>query len=217
MVVNNIKVNIDRVNDGLPISIIIPLSNNRKSFFYDFVHPMIEANNPNEIIIVGGIGSAPRKRNEGFRKSTQPYVFFCDDDIILPKPHLEKLYNNLVSEPKSIGYTYSGYKGIVLNPHTHPMKGNFNIETKQFSSINLKRGNFISTMSLIRRDVFPMFDENLKRFQDWDIYLTMLNDGYVGKAVQNNEFYAYYLDEGITADNNNINDAYRIIMEKHNL
>jgi glycosyltransferase involved in cell wall biosynthesis len=212
-------IKIDKVDDGLPISVVVPLSKNRKDFFENMVLPILEANNPNEIIIVDDDGLAPKKRNKGFKKSTQPFLFFMDDDIVLPKNHLENLYNELIKQHKSssIGFTYSGYKGIVLNPETHPMKGNFSIQTIEYNINRLKQANFISTMALVRRDVFPGFDENLKRFQDYDIWLTLLNKGIHGKAVFNNEFYAYYLDEGITSQNNNINEAMNIIRTKHKL
>ena len=220
-------ITIDKVDDGLPISVIIPLSKKRRDFFNNFVLPLIEANNPAEIIINDNIGSAPKKRNDGFDKSTQPYVFFCDDDILLPADHLENLLkalekargNELKSYPSepSIGYAYSGYKGIVLHPESHPMRGNFDIPTRIFNPTALKSGNYISTMSLINRDVFPRFDESLKRLQDWDLWLTMLKDNTHGVAVLNNEFYAYYLDEGITSNTNNEREGLMKIFEKHKI
>ena len=97
------------------------------------------------------------------------------------------------------------------------MKGNFEIKSNDFNANLLKKTNYISTMSLMKREVFPRFDENLKRFQDWDIYLSMLSNGVVGKFVKDLRFIAYYIDSGITANNNDIYDAYRIIKHKHNL
>lgn len=222
-------ITIDKVEDEgvLPISVIVPLSKNRRTFFDNFVLPLIEANNPAEIIVNDNEGGAPKKRNDGFDKSTQPYVFFCDDDILLPADHLQKLYDALekargvelksLPPESSIGYAYSGYHGIVLHPNTHPMRGNFNIQTRIFNPKALKSGNYISTMSLINRDVFPRFDESLKRLQDWDLWLTMLKDDIHGVAVLNNEFYAYYLDEGITSNTNNERDGLIKIYEKHKI
>ena len=209
-------VKIDKIEDGLPISVIIPLSEKRENFFYDYVYPLIEINNPNEIIINTYKGTAPRKRNIGFNKSTQPYIFFCDDDILLPNDYLLKLYNTLIKSI-NVGYVYTGYKGIVLHPESHPMKGNFEIKSNEFNIDLLKRGNYISTMSLMKREVFPRFDENLRRFQDWDLYLTMLSNGVEGKFVKDLQFMAYYIDSGITTNDNDIVDAFRIIKHKHNL
>ena len=36
---------------------------------------------------------------------------------------------------------------------------------------------YIHTTSLIRKKDFPGFDENIKRLQDWDLWLTMLEQG----------------------------------------
>lgn len=211
------KIDVIDYDDGLPVSIIVPLSKKREKFFFDFVFPLLEANEVLEIIINYSNGNAPKKRNDGFDKSTQPFVFFCDDDILLPSDHIPTLYKTLVQDNPNKSYAYSGYKGIVLNPATHPMRGNFNIPTKEFNATALKTANYISTMSLIRREHFTRFDENLKRLQDWDLWLTMLKRGYEGVAVHNNEFFAYYLDEGITSNTNNERDAVMKIYEKHKL
>lgn len=214
-------ITIDKVNDGLPISVIVPLSEKRRYFFENFTLPLIEANNPKEIIINSNNGLAPKKRNDGFDKSTQPYVFFLDDDCLLPANHLEKLYfelkNHIDKKNNKIVYAYSGYHGIVLYPHTHPMRGNFNIQTKNFDSNLLMKGNYISTMALLKREYFPRFDESLKRLQDYDLWLTITKQGYEGIAVHNNEFFAYYLDEGITANTNSERDGILAIIKKHNL
>lgn len=214
-------ISVDKIDDGLPISVIVPLINERKEFFNNFTLPLIEANNPNEIIINNNFGSAPKKRNEGFKKATQEYLFFCDDDIILPANYLQTLYNKLKSvenrDDITIGYAYTGYYGIVMYPQSHPMKGNFQIQSRHFNSDALKRGNYISTMSLINRKYFPMFDENLKRLQDWDVFLTMLENGIHGVFIENLKFYAYYLDEGITANTNSEREAYMRIITKHKI
>ena len=47
----------------------------------------------------------------------------------------------------------------------------------------LREQNFIMTTSLMRREVFPGFDESLKRFQDWDLWLTMLEQGHTGVCI----------------------------------
>lgn len=216
------SINIDKVEDGLPISVIVPLSKNRYDFFNNFVLPLIEANNPNEIIINDNNGNAPQKRNDGFKKSTQPYVMFLDDDKLIPENMLKTFYNELKSlENKAYnkyGYVYCGYKGIVLHPESHPMKGNFEIKSQEFDGEKLKKGNFIDTTSLINKKFFPFFDEKLKRFQDWDLYLNMyINNDIVGKFNNNIIFYSYYLDKGITSVDNNINDAYNMIREKYKL
>ena len=215
------SITIDKVEDGLPISVIVPLSKKRRDFFDNFVLPLIEANNPKEIIVNDNEGSAPKKRNDGFKMATQPYLFFCDDDIILPANALEKLLKaikkNKLRSDKRILYSYCGYDGIVLHPESHPMRGNFKIPSRPFDAHALRQGNYISTMSLIHSSAFPMFDEKLKRLQDWDIFLTMLNNGIEGEFVPDIKFFAYYLDEGITSNTNNERDAIMAIIKKHKI
>ena len=188
-------IKVDQIDDGLPISVIVPLNKKRRNFFENFVLPLIEANEPNEIIINDDVASAPKKRNAGFKKSTQPYIFFCDDDIILPANYLQELYSTLTKNESrtdvKIGYAYTGYHGIVLHPQSHPMRGNFQIPSKPFDGNSLRQANYISTMTLIKREYFPMFDEKLKRFQDWDIFLTMYQNGIQGVFIKNLKFFAY--------------------------
>jgi len=208
-------ISIDLIDDGLPISIIVPLSEKRKSFFYNYTLPLIEANEPKEIIINSNHGSAPKKRNDGFNKSTQPYVFFCDDDILLPANLLSKLFE-IISNRKEISFVYTGYDGIVMNPHKHPMKGNYKIKSEDFNVENLKKYNYISTMTLIKRDCFIGFDENLKRFQDWDLFLSLTKNGYKGLFYKDLTFMAFYLDDSITTNNENIKSSLDYLKKKHN-
>jgi glycosyltransferase involved in cell wall biosynthesis len=210
------SIKVDKVEDGLPVSVIVPLSKNRREFFHNMVLPLLEANNPIEIIINDNDGSAPKKRNEGFAKSTQEFLFFCDDDILLPANYIPSLHKALVEHP-DVGFAYTGYHGIILHPESHPMRGNFEIPAIEFNPQALKYGNYISTMSLMRRELFPMFDENLKRLQDWDVFLTMVERGAKGILVPSQTFYAYYLDSGITSNTNNEIDAINAIRVKHNL
>ena len=209
-------ISVDNIEDGLPVSVIVPLSKNRKEFFENMVLPLIEANNVNEIIINDDDGSAPKKRNDGFKKSSQEFLFFCDDDILLPANYIKSLYDVLVKNP-DIAFAYTGYNGIVLHPETHPMRGNFEIENIEFSVDVLKHKNYISTMSLVRRELFPMFDESLKRLQDYDLWLTIVKNGGKGILVKNKTFYAYFLDSGITSNTNNEFDSIYTIRNKHNL
>jgi|SRR5579859_7941567 len=208
-------------NDGLPVSIIVPLSRKRKWFFDNYVLPLLEANNVKEIIVNDNEGGAPKKRNDGFSKSTQPYVFFCDDDILLRADYIQRLYDLLQKNPTK-AYAYTGYHGIVMHPETHPTHGNFKIPSIPFNGKRLKDGNYISTMSLVKRDCLPKpkpFDESLKRLQDWDVWLTMLSNGHEGILLEGEEFmyHAYYLDEGITSNNNNENENLMILLKKHKL
>jgi hypothetical protein len=69
-------------------------------------------------------------------------------------------------------YAYSGFKfgWKVMRPVV-------------FNSEDLKQNNYIDVTSLIRRSDFSGFDESIKKFQDWDLWLTMLEKNKTGVCV----------------------------------
>jgi glycosyltransferase involved in cell wall biosynthesis len=113
----------------------------------------------------------PVARNRGFRESSGESVMFLDADAILREDAIEKMRSALESHPEA-AYAYAscviGWKRFRLWP---------------FDAARLRRHNYIHTGSLIRREAFTRFDESLKRFQDWDLWLTMLEQGKVGVWV----------------------------------
>jgi len=109
-------------------------------------------------------------RNKGFKKSKGEFIIFCDADIEMKTDMLEKLHSKIVAS-KNLAYVYSSHK--------FELKTFKNLE---FSKERLKRMPFIHTSALIRRKCFPItgFDESIKRLQDWDLWLTMLEQGHIG-------------------------------------
>jgi glycosyltransferase involved in cell wall biosynthesis len=123
-------------------------------------------------------GGAPRARNIGFDLSHGRFVIFCDSDLLMKPEMLQKLYNALLNN-KDASYAYGGFRfGLA---HFRP---------EVFNAERLRRINYIHTSALIRREDFPRFDEQLKRFQDWDLWLTMLERGKTGVAVMETLFRA---------------------------
>jgi glycosyltransferase involved in cell wall biosynthesis len=111
---------------------------------------------------------ASAARNRGFEESKGDCILFCDADVNLKKNMIEKMIQTLNQNPNK-AYCYSNFKfGI----HT--------FDLFPFDPDRLRNENYISTMSLIRRDCFISFDESLKRFQDWDLWKRMLDKGYEG-------------------------------------
>jgi len=114
---------------------------------------------------------APAARNAGFRLSAGMFVIFCDADIIMRPDMLATLHDALRAHPDA-AYAYSGFRF-----------GWGRMRPISFDPERLRRMNFIHTSSLIRRESFPGFDESLKKFQDWDLWLTILQGGGVGVVV----------------------------------
>lgn len=113
---------------------------------------------------------APSARNSGFRKSKGEYILFCDADAILNFKILEIMIQTFENNPLA-SYTYSSF-----------MWGKKLFKVGEFSSSKLEQMPYIHTMSLIRREHFPEngWDESIKKLQDWDLWLTMLEDKKIG-------------------------------------
>lgn len=111
---------------------------------------------------------AAAARNTGFARSRGVYLLFCDADTRLSKNMIEKMLDTLVTHPEA-SYCYSNFK---FGVHT--------FDLFPFDPERLRRENYISTMSLIRREAFIGFDEKLQRFQDWDLWKRMLDRGLTG-------------------------------------
>ncbi len=107
---------------------------------------------------------APAARNEGARVTTGEYLIFLDADTDLRSDMLEKFERTLETQPE-IDIVYSAYDF------------DWQFSLVPFDAERLKQGNFIHMNSLLRRKVFPGFDESLKKFQDWDLWLTMVERG----------------------------------------
>jgi len=159
-------------------------------------------------------------RNQGAKLASGEFLIFCDADIILKPTALEKMHQALVNNPNA-SYAYSafkfGFKTFKLWP---------------FDAEKLKQLPYIHTTSLIRKDHFPGFDEKLKRFQDWDLWLTMLKNNHPGYFIPEVLFYvrsggtmsswlpSFIFKLPIFQNNAKVikyQKAKKIIVEKHNL
>lgn len=116
---------------------------------------------------------APAARNHGFKNSKGDYLFFCDADAILHPQALEILLGTLEANP-SASYAYSSF-----------LWGKKLFKLGEFNPEKLKQMPYIHTMSLIRRADYTLkgWDENIKKLQDWDLWLTMLEEGRIGIFV----------------------------------
>lgn len=110
-------------------------------------------------------------RNRGFKEAAGELVIFCDADVIMQPAMLEKMQAALTAHHEA-SYAYSGFKF-----------GWKTFRGKVFDAAALRSMNFIHTTSLIRRNDFPGFDETIRRLQDWDVWLTMLEAGKSGTLV----------------------------------
>lgn len=150
-------------------------------------------------------GNANWARNRGFELCDSPFILFSDDDIQWEPFALQVLSDTLLNNPEA-SYAYGAYRhGARIN------------SGQDFDAVALKVKNYISTMSVIRYDHFPGFDESLQRLQDWDLWLTMLEQGHVGVFCGRTVF-TTAVKSGIT-HNGKISweEAEKIVKAKHRL
>jgi glycosyltransferase involved in cell wall biosynthesis len=113
---------------------------------------------------------APAARNRGFKEAKGDFLLFCDSDAILANQALEIMLENINQNPEA-SYVYSSFNW-----------GKKLFRLEDFNPDKLRKVPYIHTMSLIRRSAFPTvgWDIKIKKFQDWDLWLTMLEEGKIG-------------------------------------
>lgn len=104
---------------------------------------------------------APAARNRGLDATSGAYVICLDADAELVPDALATMKQTLEDDP-SASFAYADfYWGRKL------------FRGKDWNPQELRKMNWITTSSLIRRKDLVRFDETLKKFQDWDLWLTM--------------------------------------------
>lgn len=116
---------------------------------------------------------APAARNRGYQEARGEYLFFCDADAVL-RPEALDIMLEVLKNNADASYSYpSFYWGRKL------------FKVGEFDADKLRQAPYIHTMALIRRADFPAggWDINIKKLQDWDLWLTMLEQGKIGRWV----------------------------------
>lgn len=114
---------------------------------------------------------APVARNRSFSESNGEFVIFVDADTICYPRMFAEMLGALQMHPEA-SYAYSQFRFGWKKMQSHEFDGEL-----------LKKINYIDVTSLIRRKDAMIFDESLKRFQDWDLWLTMLKQNKIGVFV----------------------------------
>ena len=114
---------------------------------------------------------ASAARNRGLRESKAEYVIFWDADVTAEPTMIEKMAK-VLEEDADVSFVYSNF-----------YFGQKKMPARSFDLTTLRRLNYISSMSLIRRSRAIQWDESLKRFQDWDLWLTMAEQGKKGMWI----------------------------------
>jgi hypothetical protein len=146
-------------------------------------------------------------RNRAAALARAPLLLFSDDDITWQPGALHCMAEALkhAGDP-DVSYVYGSWE----------MAGRIQ-STEFWSARLLRRRNYISTMTLMKREHFPGFDEQLGRLQDWDLWLTLLSHGRCGLHC-GRQIFSTTVRPGIT-HNGAVSwaDAKAAIVRKHNL
>lgn len=142
------------------------------------------------IVIVDNDQKGPGKpRNQGAHMARGEYLFFCDDDIILRPECIERMLEALERNPDA-SFSYCDYDKIGSLVGVE--------KSREWDPDFLMRQNYISTMSLIRKNDFPGFDEDLERYVDWDLWIRMATENKKGKYIPEVLFKAHFKSGGIS-------------------
>jgi glycosyltransferase involved in cell wall biosynthesis len=132
-----------------------------QQFFTDF-----------DIIIINDLNrNANEARNAGFKLVHTPYVLFSDNDINWHPMALKWMYDFLEECP-DFSYCWGSYE-----------MGGKMFCNRYWNRDELLKHNYISTMTMVRTLDHPGFDPKIRRLQDWDVWLTMLQEGKRGEYI----------------------------------
>lgn len=155
-------------------------------------------------------GGAPKARNAGILAATGKYVVTWDADCYI-KPDAAKRWLQEFELKPEIDFVYTGYE--LANE-----RGGF--ESEQFNAYSLTCGNYICSMSPIKREKAFLWDESLSGAQDWDYWLTAVEKGLKGSFIQGAAFIVDSLTDGISSkawSAENRENTIKTIKEKHGI
>lgn len=196
----------------LPVSVVIPHTRDREDFFHRVCLPSVILNEPAQIIVIDREGGSAEKRNEGAAKAKQPYLLFVDDDGELASDAIQAMLDGLASDPMAA----FAYGDITFVSHVPPV-GEFTKIAVPWDLDALKRSNYIDVTALMRREAFPGFDTNVKRLQDWDLWLTIAGRGGYGTYIRRSTHRNHRLSGDCITMRENLEINDRIVREKHGL
>lgn len=130
---------------------------------------------------------AAAARNRGAEAATGDALLFVDADAVLRPDAVLKLMQALKASPEA-AFVYSSFRFGLKAFRVGP-----------FDPDALRRGPLIHTTALVRRSAFPGFDESLKKFQDWDLWLTVVERGGAGVWIPEQLFRVSVRKGGISS------------------
>ncbi len=115
-------------------------------------------------------------RNHGLSMADGEYVVFLDADDYLREDFLEKTQRIMQCDNKVL-LVYSDRTNIGSRDLLAGVRQSTTWKTRDFNYDDLRKYNYISLTSLIRKNAFKGFDAKIRRLQDWEAWLNFLKPG----------------------------------------
>lgn len=199
---------------SFPVSVVIPHQESRRDFLKASCLPSVRRNDPAQILIQDGPGNACEKRNAGAVKATEQFLLFVDDDAVLKDGAIQTMMGALDWDLGAT-FAYSDVEMVLYPGVPYPHPGGRR-SARPWNRDTLIWGNYVETTSLLRREAFPGFDPEIKRFQDWDLWLTISGQGHRGVYIPEVLLELHHFDLGITASVP-FQESFLAIKAKHRL
>lgn len=128
--------------------------------------------------------------------SLPPYIFVLDDDIILGRYLLDRMFECLYKTADMIAFAYC--------PFSYSGHINISFPPIEYDIEKLKRGNYISSNSLYRAEAIKkvggfVIEEKYQRLSDHAMFLKLFRYGYIGKLYDKTAFTAISKKTDISA------------------
>lgn len=129
------------------------------------------------LVLLDEDAGAPHARNMGAEVATGDIIYPFDTDSYMNPGVLQMYYEAFRDNPEA-DFCYTSYE-IVVPEGDQPMV----IGSRDFDAYALTCNNFITGNSPIKKEAWVPQDETLKSLQDWDMWLTLSEQGSVGKYL----------------------------------
>lgn len=134
-------------------------------------------------------GGGCKARNTGMDLAKGKFLWFWDADCYMKPGHAKRMIEEF--EATGADFVYSGYEMA-------EEQGEF--QSEAFDAYSLQSGNYISSMAPIKREKAPRWDESLEAGQDWDYWLTAVEQGCKGVFVEGSGFVTDTYNSGLSSD-----------------
>jgi glycosyltransferase involved in cell wall biosynthesis len=155
-------------------------------------------------------GGGPKARNYGLDMAKGKYVWFWDADCYIKPDHAKRMFQEF--ESTGADFVYSGYD--------FAQEGIPPFQSETFNAYSLTCGNYISSMAPVLRSKAPRWDEKLEAAQDWDYWLTAVEQGLKGVWVEGSGFITDTATTGLSStkwNSENRDNTIYTVRRKHGI